>query len=165
MFEQFKDESGRVMAGIAGLEQRLPFRISVLSRLLDRQLSGILARHSLALASYRVLTTIQSFGEITASELTRYTVIDRVLISRKIAELLKTGLIESQDDPQATGRKRLHLTKAGAEKLATLTPDIDKRLSGLSEQLDEGEHAALIRILDKLTDHVAQELQESSLAN
>jgi len=165
MLQQFKDENRRVLAGLETLEQRLPFRISVLARLLERQISRILARHDMTLAAYRVLVTAQSFGEITASELTRYTVVDRALISRKVADLSKAGLIDTLDDPLDTRRKRLQLTKAGKEKLASVKPDIDKRLTGLSEQFEPGEQEMLVRIIDKLTDHVARDLQESSLAN
>ena len=163
MLESVKQRHQRVLDGIARLEQRLPFRFALLSRLLDRQITRLLAHHDLTLGPYRILYTIEAFSEISLAELARYAVIDKAQVSRATAQLEQAGLIEAVRDPTSARRKWLRLTPMGAAKLDELSPDITRRLEGLGSQLDPAERDVLIRALEKLTAYVAADLERSDV--
>ena len=158
MLESAKQHHRRVLDGIAKLEERLPFRFAVLQRLLDRHMTRLLAQHDMLLAPYRVLITIEAFGEASLAELTRYTVVDKAQVSRVAASLKKAGLIEARADARSPRRKWLRLTAAGAARLEGLTPDVDRRLDGLALQLEREELETLVKGLERLTNYVAAEL-------
>jgi DNA-binding MarR family transcriptional regulator len=144
------------LAGIARLEARLSFRFAVLQRLLDRQMGRILARHGLSLAAYRVMLTIEAFGELAAADLVRLVAVDKALISRSSADLIEQGMIEARPDPASGRRKLLRLTPAGAARLAATDPDVDARNAGLDGLFTAEERAALEEALDRLTRHAAR---------
>lgn len=144
------------LAGIAKLEARLSFRFAVLQRLLDRQMGRILARHGMSLATYRILLTIDAFGEMAAADLVRLVAVDKGLVSRGAADLIGQGLIEARPDPASARRKLLRLTPAGAARLAATHPEVDARNAGLDALFTAEERAALEAALDRLTRHAAR---------
>jgi DNA-binding MarR family transcriptional regulator len=144
------------LAGIAKLEARLSFRFAVLQRLLDRQMGRILARHGLSLAAYRILLTIDAFGELAAADLVRLVAVDKALISRSSADLIAQGMIEARPDPASGRRKLMRLTPQGAARLAATHPDVDARNGGLDGLFTAEERAALEDALDRLTRHAAR---------
>ena len=161
MLELVKQQHQRVIDGIATLEERLPFRFALLSRLLDRQMTRVLAPHGMTLGPYRILITISAFGELSPAEITRYVVIDKAQVSRATAELERAGLIEAVRDPKRPRRKWLRLAPAGVEKLAQMEPDTTRRIDGLTAQLDDDELEVLLGAIDKLTRHVAADLERA----
>ncbi|MGI9484952.1 MAG: MarR family winged helix-turn-helix transcriptional regulator [Geminicoccaceae bacterium] len=158
MTQAIKEFHERKLDGINRLEQVLSFRFAIMQRLLDRQMTRLLERHDLSLAAYRVLITIEAFGEIAAADLVRLVVVDKGLVSRCCRELTDDGLITSRPDPRSARRKFLRLSKAGEAKLLALKPDIDIRNAGLDGELDADERKTLDRALSKLTRHVAEDL-------
>ncbi|MGI9500796.1 MAG: MarR family winged helix-turn-helix transcriptional regulator [Geminicoccaceae bacterium] len=158
MIQAIKDTHERALDGIRRLEAELSFRFAIMQRLLDRQMTRLLERHGLTLAAYRVLVTIQAFGEIAAADLVRLVVVDKGLVSRCCRDLAASGLITSRPDPRSARRKLLRLSEAGEEKMASLEPDVDARNAGIGDQLDAVERAALDRALSKITRHVAEDL-------
>ena len=159
MLESEKRHHRRVLDGISKLERRLPFRFAVLQRLLDRHMTRLLARHDMPLASYRILITIEAFGEASPAELTRYTVVDKAQVSRVSADLERAGLIEARPHAKTPRRKWLRLTAAGSARLDGLMPDVDRRLDRLTSQFENGELEHLVKALEKLTGYVAAELE------
>ena len=154
-----RDRHERALDGIGKLESLLSFRLAVMQRLLDRQMARLLERHNLTLPAYRVLITIDAFGEIAAADLVRLVAVDKGQISRCCQELTSTGLIVSRPDPKSARRKLLSLSQVGATKLATLRPDVDARNEALDAKLDEAERGALDRAISKLTRHAAETLE------
>lgn len=163
MFEAAKQSHERALNGMHQLEAQLSFRFAVLQRLLDRQMTRLLARHDVSLASYRILVTIEAFEEIAAADLVRLVVVDKGLVSRACAEMQEAGLIDARPDPRSGRRKLLRLTQTGAAKLATLKTDVEARNAGLDAQLEAGERIVLEEILSKLTTHVAETLAEPAM--
>lgn len=158
MTQAIKESHERALDGINRLEQMLSFRLAIMQRLLDRQMTRLLERHDLSLAAYRVLITIEAFGEIAAADLVRLVVVDKGLVSRCCQDLTAAGLITSRPDPKSARRKFLRLSTSGEAKLEAMKPDIDARNAGLDGQLDSEERRALDRALSKITRHVAEDL-------
>lgn len=158
MIQAIKDSHERALGGIRKLESLLSFRLAVMQRLLDRQMARVLERHDLSLAAYRVLVTIEAFGEISAADLVRLVAVDKGQVSRCCQDLAADGLITSRPDPRSARRKLLRLSEAGTAKLAALKPDVDRRNTALDAELDDAERAALDRAIAKLTRHAAEDL-------
>ncbi|MGI9418462.1 MAG: MarR family winged helix-turn-helix transcriptional regulator [Geminicoccaceae bacterium] len=158
MTQAIKESHERALDGIRRLESQLSFRLAIMQRLLDRQITRLLERHDLSLAAYRILVTIEAFGEIAAADLVRLVVVDKGLVSRCCQDLGAAGLVVSRPDPKSARRKLLRLSDAGRAKLALLKPDVDARSARLEAELDPAERAVLDRALTKITRHVADEL-------
>jgi DNA-binding MarR family transcriptional regulator len=161
VMQALRDRHERALEGIGKLESLLSFRLAVMQRLLDRQMARVLERHELSLPSYRVLITIEAFGDIAAADLVRLVAVDKGQISRCCQELITIGLIVSRPDPRSARRKLLRLSATGTAKLAALKPDVDARNEALDAELDGAERAALDRAISKLTRHVAETLGQT----
>jgi DNA-binding MarR family transcriptional regulator len=158
VIQAIKDSHERALDGIRKLESLLSFQLAVTQRLLDRQMTRLLERHDLSLPAYRILLTIEAFGEISAADLVRLVVVDKGLVSRCCQDLRAEGLIDTRTDPRNARRKLLRLSEAGGAKLAALKPDADARNAALDAQLDPQERAVFGRALAKIGRHVADDL-------
>ena len=156
MLTDAKTHHLRQADGIDLLQSQLTFRISVLSKLLDQDMADIASAHGLSLAGYRTLATIQAFGVLTAADIIRYTAYDKAAISRTLAELAKSGLIDVSQDPDHGRRKLLQLTQAGETVLKDAKPAVDARRDRLADVLNPDEERAFQTAIEKLTTLVAK---------
>jgi len=160
MLQRTRQSHERTIEGIRRLETRLTFKFAVVQRQLDRQLARILSDHGLSVTGYRVMAIIEAFGETSAAELGRMGGLDKGLVSRNVADLTAQGLLSARTDPANARRRILGLTAAGREKLAALQPAVDLRNSGLHGQFEEEELSRLHAALDRITDHLARDLDD-----
>ena len=128
---------------------------------IDRHAVRTLAPHGAGLSTYRILLTLDAFGDMSSAELTRYVVLDKAQISRRTADLTRAGLIESVADPKRPRRRRLRLSVAGRDYLDAVLVDMNAREAKLAELLDDDELATFVGVLDKLTDRIATDLADS----
>ena len=142
------------------LEERLTFRISRMSKLLDTHTSRQLAGSGLNLTAYRILMVLSLFKETSAADLSRLMVIDRAQISRSVAEMIAGGLLQERPDPASKRRKLLSLTDAGERALSVVAPGIASRQKDLQDGLEPQELAGLVAAIDKISRHLAQELDQ-----
>jgi len=133
MLESAKTQHENALNGISRLQAQMTFRFSVLSKLLDRQMTGIAADLGLSLIAYRALATIDAFGEATAADLVRYTGYDKAALSRAIR---------------------------GDAVLARAAPVVEARRKSLSSALSDEEEAVFLRSIEKLAAHVSQDLDQ-----
>lgn len=160
MLSRTREEHERTLAGIRQLDQRLTFKFAVVQRQLDRQLARILSDHGLSVTAYRILAIIEAFGETSAAELGRMGGLDKGLVSRCVADLVRGGLLETRPDPRSARRRILGLTGAGRDRLGALRPAVDARNARLHDLFAGEELARLHEALDRMTDHLARELDE-----
>ena len=162
MLEAARQLHERNLGGIATLESRLSFRLAVLQRMLDRQLTRLLARHGMSIADYRIMLTVDAFGEISNADLVRMVVVDKALVSRRCKEMIGEGLLVSAADPANARRRLLSLTPAGQARLAEVEPEVAARNAALDGQLDAAQRTALDAAITRLSNHAAQALAGSS---
>ena len=148
------------LEALSRLEERLSFRISRMSKLLDTHTSRQLAGSGLNLTAYRILMVLSLFRETSAADLSRLMVIDRAQISRSVAELVADGLLQDRPDPSSRRRKLLRLTAAGETALSAVAPGIAERQTVLQDILGPDELAGLVAAIDKISRHLAQELDQ-----
>ncbi|WP_341212201.1 MarR family winged helix-turn-helix transcriptional regulator [uncultured Limimaricola sp.] len=152
------------LRALTELEQRLSFRISRLSKLLDTHAARQLAVHDTSLTSYRILMVLGIFKETTAADLSRLMVIDRAQISRAVSDLLAQGLLEQQPDPANRRKRLLRLSPEGQAALATFEPGLLDRQKIFTELLDDAELEGLTRAVDKITRYLAETLETPDAA-
>ncbi|MEO1681507.1 MAG: MarR family transcriptional regulator [Pseudomonadota bacterium] len=144
------------LAKVRGLEDRLTFRLSVLSRLLDQQAQDMLEGADINLTSYRILNVVNTFEVISISDISRFCGIDRAQISRSAMSLAKRGLVKFQGDPVSKRKKNVSLTEAGQTLLEDLHPRFLARNLELDDVLGPERRAALTDAINILTEHVSQ---------
>lgn len=133
------------------LEHFLPYRLSVLSNQISTAISHAYDRRfKLSVTEWRVLAVLAQFPGISGSEVAERTAMDKVAISRAVANLLANGRIER--DTHAGDRRRavLHLSPTGESIYADVAPRARAYEQSLLDCLSADERAALDRILLKL---------------
>ncbi|WP_112322068.1 MarR family winged helix-turn-helix transcriptional regulator [Oceanibium sediminis] len=157
-FIDTKQTRDRLLA-LSQLEERLSFRISRLSKLVDNDASRYLAGSSLNLTSYRILMVLSIFRETSAADLARLMVIDRAQVSRSVAEMMKQGFLADRGDPTNKRRKLLQLTEKGQAALDRAQPHFAQRQKQFQDLLSAEEFSGLTSAIDKLSRLLAQLLE------
>lgn len=113
------------------LESRLTFRLSVLSRQADHEATELLRDYPISLAAYRVLSVVDTFGEISLSDISRFNAIDRAQVTRSAASLEKLGLVEFRADARSKRKKLVVLSPQGKDLLEQVKPRFVERRNAL----------------------------------
>ena len=133
------------------LEHFLPYRLSVVSNHISQTIADAYAeRFGISITEWRVLAVLGRFPELSATGVAERTAMDKVAVSRAVARLLRTGLIEREVHGSDRRRSVLRLSEAGYavyDQVAPMALEYERRLlSGFNEE----ERAALGRLLDRL---------------
>ncbi len=134
------------------LERFLPYRLSVLSNTVSEALAALYGeRFNLSVTQWRVIAVLGRYPDLSAVEVAERTRMDKVAVSRAVAELIDSGRLDRQMDRLDRRRSVLNLSVEGRrvyEEIAPLALACEARLlSALSAK----ERDALEGILDKLT--------------
>ncbi|MFI9756940.1 MarR family winged helix-turn-helix transcriptional regulator [Streptomyces sp. NPDC051963] len=86
----------------------------------------------LSLVSYTLLGHLEESGGCRATDLAAHYALDKSTVSRQVAALERTGLIERRLDPEDHRVQVLHLTEAGRDILAQVT---ESRRAAFRERL------------------------------
>jgi DNA-binding MarR family transcriptional regulator len=133
------------------LENFLPYRLSVLAQLVSESLHDLYAEpFGLSVSQWRVMAALGRFAPLTASEVGRRIIMDKVAVSRAVAGLKKRGLIERATDRADRRRASLKLSVRGRSMHARIVP----LALGYEERLYEALSAAERRIFDTLSDQL-----------
>lgn len=137
---------------ILDLERFLPYRLSVLSNTVSQAIAAMYGeRFNLNVTQWRVIAVLGRYADLSAVEVAERTRMDKVAVSRAVAELIDAGRLDRSTDPADRRRSVLNLSKAGRsmyEEIAPLALACEARLQSV---LTDAERATLETILDKLT--------------
>lgn len=133
------------------LEHFLPYRLSVVSNHISQTIADAYAeRFGISITEWRVLAVLGRYPELSANGVAERTAMDKVAVSRAVARLLKTGMIERETHDSDRRRSVLRLSAAGYriyDQVAPMALEYERRLlAGFSE----AERATLARLLDRL---------------
>ena len=136
---------------ILELERFLPYRLSVVSNHISQTIADAYAeRFGISITEWRVLAVLGRYPELSANGVAERTAMDKVAVSRAVARLLQTGLIEREIHGEDRRRSVLRLSQAGYQvydQVVPMTLDYERALlSGFSEE----ERAVLDRLLTRL---------------
>ncbi|MFJ9820719.1 MarR family winged helix-turn-helix transcriptional regulator [Streptomyces sp. NPDC101151] len=96
----------------------------------------------LSLVSFTLLGHLEECGGCRATDLAAHYALDKSTVSRQVAALERSGLIERRTDPEDHRVQVLHLTEAGQEILAQVTRS---RRAAFRERLADWPEEDLIR--------------------
>jgi len=148
------------------LEQFLPYRLSILSN----TVSNTIAREyrdlfGLSIPEWRVMAVLGRFGPTSASGVCERTAMDKVTVSRAVAQLIGQKFIKRETDPNDRRRSILKLTARGTRTHHKIVPIARGHESELAAALTDKERRNLDTLLAKLqqraSEIAAQEDQEA----
>ncbi len=133
------------------LEAFLPYRLANLAERISQALSTIYAQqYDLTIAQWRVLAWLQQTQPLTAKRICELTAMDKVRVSRAIAQLVERRLVRRQRDATDQRTLRLTLTAEGDDLLALVVPRALAWESELMADLSASEYRELLRLLAKV---------------
>ncbi len=136
---------------LAQLSDFLTYRISRVHQKLNVQASRILNESvGVTLIQWRLIAFIGGAKEVTASELVRYTAMDKGLVSRNAKSLIKSGVVVSSSHAKDSRVHLLSLTPEGQKIFDTALPKMRRRQAKLQDNLSIEDVATLRRILESL---------------
>lgn len=137
------------------LESQLTFRLAVISKRLDQQASEILKDTPLSLASYRILSVVRIFEQVSISDISRFNAIDRAQVSRTATDLEKLGFVHFKAAADSKRKKMVILTDAGQAIHDQVLPRFEERRRRLEQELGARHHDALLTGLNRLGETIA----------
>src|SRR5215831_21334197 len=105
------------------LEKFLPYRRSILTQLVSESLHDLYAGpFDLTVTQWRVMAALGRFAPLTASDVGKRIVMDKVAVSRAVSGLMKRGLVERATDKADRRRASLRLSARGRAMHARIVP-------------------------------------------
>ena len=137
-----------------------PYRLSILERVVGQSIAQLyLGRFNLNRQEWRIIAALGTQKSMSAKELTAYTNLEKMQVSRAISRLRTDEMLHQQEDSQDRRYSQLSLTEKGKSTYRKIVPLALAReefiLSGLTEQ----EQAQLFMLMEKVLDK-ADELQQ-----
>ena len=134
------------------LERFLPYRLSVLSNTVSEALAALYGeRFNLSVTQWRVIAVLGRYPDLSAVEVAERTRMDKVAVSRAVAELIDSGRLDRQMDRLDRRRSVLNLSVEGRRVYAEIAPLALACEARLLSALSAKERDALEGILDKQT--------------
>ena len=105
------------------LENFLPYRLSILAQIVSESLHDLYAGpFGLTVTQWRVMAALGRFAPLTASDVGKRIVMDKVAVSRAVSGLMKRGLVERATDKADRRRASLRLSARGRAMHARIVP-------------------------------------------
>ena len=133
------------------LEKFLPYRLSVLSNTVSQAIAREYeTRFQLSITEWRVVAVLGRYDGLSAREVAERTAMDKVAVSRAVAELMKDGRVKRSTADHDKRQSVLSLTAKGRKIYAEVAPLALEHERRLLAHLDAEEQRWLGRIIDKL---------------
>jgi DNA-binding MarR family transcriptional regulator len=136
---------------VFALEHFLPYRLSVLMNTMSRAFARRYGEQfGLSIPEWRVMAVLGRFAPLSAGEVAERTAMDKVRVSRAVAKLMKSGLVDRATDSGDRRRSALKLSRAGRRVHEAIIPMARQIEAALLARLSPQERAALDVIVAKL---------------
>jgi DNA-binding MarR family transcriptional regulator len=143
----------------------LPYRISLVARLMDRRTTRMLAENfKLSVAEWRVLAQLAMCSPSSVRDLAEQAWVDRAEVSRAAASLVRRGYVRRWDNPQDRRGPLLACTSTGKALFRRIRPRRAAFHRSLTARLDPSQIAALEKALLMLARVCIAELRRESAA-
>ena len=138
----------------------LPYRIILLSKLLDRCTTRMLQTDSgLSVAEWRVLAQLAISSPASVRQLAEQNWVDRAEVSRAAASLERRGLVERRENVKDRRSPLLFCTDAGRELARKVIPSRLAFHKALTDLLTEDQATVFEKALLTLAAHCVDELE------
>lgn len=129
-----------------------PYRLAVLAEEVSRAVAAIYQeRFQLSRHEWRMLAALSDTGAATAKELGEYSTLDKMQVSRALADLEAKGVISRAEGRADRRTKQVRLTARGRNLFAAIVPVVREREAALLSVLSEEELTVLRRAMDSLS--------------
>jgi DNA-binding MarR family transcriptional regulator len=146
-----KKRGARPDASRLSLDQRTSYRFSIIARRQTRCLADMhAATFGLSVNGWKLLSVIEYFGPLSASEAGAHTSLEPAKVTRGIDALAQQRLVLRREDPADRRRTILTLSEKGRrlpDKVAQVSRALERELLSV---LTPSERSMLYRTLDKL---------------
>lgn len=137
---------------VIDLPNFLPYRLAVATD----AVSGRLARRyreefDLSIPEWRVMAVLGRFPDISANEVAARSAMDKVQVSRAVAQLLRNGHLDRRADEKDRRRTMLSLSASGQEIYRRIVPMARAYEQDLFARLSAPEAEILMRALAQLS--------------
>ena len=133
------------------LKSFIPFRLSLLSNTVSANIAATYQdKFAISMSEWRIMAILAEYPGLSADEVCQRTQIEKSVVSRAVARLLKRHMIIRQIDDDDRRRSILRLSKTGLsiyDKVMPIAEDFEKKLIA---KLSKQERLTLLSLLDKL---------------
>lgn len=138
---------------ILDLTSFLPYRLSILSNTVSAAIARIYAdRFGLSIPAWRVMAILAQHPGLSAAVVAERTAMDKVAVSRAVAQLLDAGHLERQFADEDRRRSVLKLSAKGWRVYDEVAPLARRKEAELLEPLSAADRAAFDHLVKVLTD-------------
>ncbi len=128
-----------------------PYRLAVLAERVSIAVAQLYAdRFGISRAEWRVLAALGANGAMAAKDISAYSTLDKMQVSRAVARLEEADLITRAADDADRRAKILTLTPAGRALFRKIVPLAQAREEDLLQDLEPQERAVLEKAMDKV---------------
>ena len=136
------------------LEAFLPYRLSLLSNAISGAIAAVYGdKFAISMPEWRIMMILAEYPDISADEVCRRTKIEKSVVSRAVARLLKRHLISRDVDERDRRRSILRLSETGLsvyDEVMPIARDYEaKLLSDLSAEELEAFNDMIDRLMEK----------------
>lgn len=142
-----------VPATESGIKDLISYRLHVLANLSARWAeTRYQDRFGLKLLEWRAMALLGGYAPQSLNELARGAGLEKSYASRTVAGLIKRGLVVSSPDDRDGRGKRFTLTRSGKSLYRKVFDDAVERSAAWLSVLSDKEAAALMEMLERLTE-------------
>ena len=135
------------------LEAFLPYRLSLLSNAISGAIAGVYGdKFAISMPEWRIMMILAEYPDISADEVCRRTKIEKSVVSRAVARLLKRHFINRDVDGKDRRRSILRLSETGLSVYDEVMPIARDYEAKLLKGLTREELGTFNGIIDKLMD-------------
>jgi DNA-binding MarR family transcriptional regulator len=138
------------------VETSLSFHVSMLAKLIDRQLARLADRFGLSVAEYRVLTQVLLHPQSTVRAIADRTFVDKAQVSRAAAALEEAKLITRSILAHDRRSPVFTVTRAGRTLLNRIVPVREIQEQSIVGELGDAELARLSNTLQAIIGRLSQ---------
>lgn len=122
------------------LQSFLPYRLAVLADAVSQSIAELYSeRFALNRAEWRILAALGDEPNMTGKQLSAYTTLDKMQVSRAVNAMLDRSLLIRSENPADRRNMVLCLSDQGQELLSQVIPVVQEREKFLLEALTETE--------------------------
>jgi DNA-binding MarR family transcriptional regulator len=143
----------------------LPYKISLVAKLLDRRTTRMLAEEfGLSVAEWRVLAQLAMCESSSVRDLAEQAWVDRAEVSRATASLVRRGYVKRYENPDDRRGPLLSCTRQGQALFKKIRPKRQAFHKSLTSRLDRNQIAELEQALLLLAQICVAEIRKEPLA-
>jgi len=148
------DTSGKAHDGkgaLLDMQAFFPYRLAVFAETVSRTMAGLYAdRFQLTRQEWRILAALANMPQATATVLGEYSTLDKMQVSRALADMEARGLVARAEGRADRRTKEVRLTAQGRALFRQIVPLVQAREEALLSALSLEERVLFCAMMDRL---------------